>query len=427
MQGGWGVDALVVVATLVGIPLGVAAVRGRAEPFPVGGDSRRFRHPVRAVATHPGTWLAVVIALVYLNQVLLTVYITRVHAGDPGFVARYLPPQWFHLARGPAVDSVAAAFPAPHLLAPTVLRVQSFLELPLGILLYLLVTRWLDPGLYRRLGSGVAVWAGSLSISGVFCWVEWLLPSPWTTGNLWIRAGSTLVTPLAITLLVRAGPADRADGAPRTVSGWVTFLVSAGALGVLVLVVYDTALLYNLAHVDSAAPVAVLALTVLGTARLAARRSRRPSTRAPALGRPGAGMDTLVTGMTWFLGVFFVPAMPVRYGLAVIASRAAVPTVALLIVVAGLGTLREVRRRLDDVTTAGRQVLTWWLVGLAAACGVGALAALTAAAVSAGYPETRILAMALAFLLGATGTCALTDRLRRAAEGRRPETPPLAV
>lgn len=51
--------------------------------------------------------------LVYLNQVLFTVYVIRVRHGDPSFIARYVPPGWFAIARGPAIDAVARHFPFP--------------------------------------------------------------------------------------------------------------------------------------------------------------------------------------------------------------------------------------------------------------------------------------------------------------------------
>src|SRR4051794_11137925 len=76
----------------------------------------------------PGAALALVIALIYLNQVLLTVYIIRVHGGDVSFVARSLPEGWFATATDNAtLAELARHFPFPELLAPTVLRVQAFL------------------------------------------------------------------------------------------------------------------------------------------------------------------------------------------------------------------------------------------------------------------------------------------------------------
>jgi len=84
--------------------------------------------------------LAAVIMVIYLNQVLFTVYVIRVRHGDPSFIARYLPAGWFTLARGHAMEALARQFPDPGLLDPTVLRVQAFLELPLVVFAYLTVS-----------------------------------------------------------------------------------------------------------------------------------------------------------------------------------------------------------------------------------------------------------------------------------------------
>jgi hypothetical protein len=35
-----------------------------------------------------------IVALIYLNQVLFTVYVIRVHHGDPSFIGRYLPERY---------------------------------------------------------------------------------------------------------------------------------------------------------------------------------------------------------------------------------------------------------------------------------------------------------------------------------------------
>src|SRR5262245_29056014 len=88
--------------------------------------------------------LAVVIMVIYLNQVLFTVYVLRVRHGDPSFIARYLPAGWFTLARGHAMEALARQFPDPGLLAPTVLRVQAFLELRLVVFAYRTSTSWLS-------------------------------------------------------------------------------------------------------------------------------------------------------------------------------------------------------------------------------------------------------------------------------------------
>jgi hypothetical protein len=46
----------------------------------------------------PAAALALVTGLFHVNQVLFTVYVLRVHAGDPSFISRHLPAGWFDLA-----------------------------------------------------------------------------------------------------------------------------------------------------------------------------------------------------------------------------------------------------------------------------------------------------------------------------------------
>src|SRR5690348_17222499 len=89
--------------------------------------ARPPRRPGGGWARHPGTWLLVVTGLVYLNQVLFTVYVTREWGGDTSRLARYLPDGYFSLAD---LGWLADRFPAPHLLSWTVLRMQAFFELP---------------------------------------------------------------------------------------------------------------------------------------------------------------------------------------------------------------------------------------------------------------------------------------------------------
>ena len=58
----------------------------------------------------PGLSLAAVIAVIYINQVLFTVYVLRVRHGDPSFIARYLPAGWFALAHGQGAILIALGF-----------------------------------------------------------------------------------------------------------------------------------------------------------------------------------------------------------------------------------------------------------------------------------------------------------------------------
>jgi hypothetical protein len=114
-----------------------------------------------------------VTGLIYLNQVLFTVYVLRMHGGDASFLARYLPADWFELAGGnPVLRSLAESFPAPSLLAPSVLRVQAFLELPFVLLAFATVLRWLDAGLYRRGVRSPLLPLAAVSYTAVFCAVE---------------------------------------------------------------------------------------------------------------------------------------------------------------------------------------------------------------------------------------------------------------
>ena len=117
-------SVVVVAATVAGIALPSSAPAFRS----VGGCRR-----------HPGTWLSVVIALLLLNQVLFTIYVEHEWNGDVSRIARHLPDGWFSLAD---LGALADHFPAPHLLAWTVLRAQAGLELPFVLLAYLTVCRW---------------------------------------------------------------------------------------------------------------------------------------------------------------------------------------------------------------------------------------------------------------------------------------------
>jgi hypothetical protein len=174
--------------------------------------------------------LAAVIMMIYLNQVLFTVYVIRVWHGDPSFIARYLPAGWFTLARGQGMEALARQCPDPGLLAPAVLRVQAFLELPLVVFAYLTVSRWFSPARTARRGGSYG------------------RPQPLWAGRL---AGP---------------PPDRELDLPAL----LVFAAFTAALGLVILTVYDTALLYNLAHLGARLPATAAALAVLVAARAAA-------------------------------------------------------------------------------------------------------------------------------------------------------------
>ncbi len=125
------------------------------------------------------------------------------------------------------------------------------------------------------------------------------------------------------------------------------------------------------------------------------------------------------TAAALFLPLFFVPALPVRYGLLGWGTAYAAAAAALVLVTAAAvrgiaGTFA--RRPVSRVR---------WLVQMAITVAAG-LAVGTAASrlLRDGYPESRLLWAAAAFFLGATVTCALIDsRTRpRSLPGRWPGT-----
>jgi hypothetical protein len=83
---------------------------------------RRIHEGLEARAVRgvgPEMALVAVVVLIYLNQVLFTVYVVRLHSGDPSFIARYLPDGWFALAdRNPLIQWLAEHFPAPEAAIP---------------------------------------------------------------------------------------------------------------------------------------------------------------------------------------------------------------------------------------------------------------------------------------------------------------------
>ena len=343
---------VIVAATVLGLWW---VPRGGAPELPGGGWRR-----------HPGTWLAAVIAVFFGNQVLFTAYVDQVWHGDTSFVARYMPPGWFDLANLGGLARVLPAWPW------TVLHVQSAIELPLGVLSYLLVCRWFGAEAFRR--AVHARWLLSASWTVTFGLIEWDLHSPWTVGDLVIRLLSGIVTPLLLPLL-----SEGAAGAPRL----LPFVASVGAMGCIVLAVYDTVTLYNLGHTVSWLPLIAVALVVLAVARSWARR---PVTHGPT-------MASVAGALGWFLVLFMVPALPLRYGF-----NFGTPYLSLLAgaVITAAAVWRGWDRRL-----LGRLVLAGVIGVVGAAAGY---------LLAHGYPEARLLAAAVGFLLAGAGVCAVLDR-----------------
>jgi hypothetical protein len=320
---------------------------------------------------HPGTWLLAVTVLIYVNQVLFTVYVTREWHGDVSRIARHLPDGWFALAD---LGWLTDRFGSAGWLSWTVLRAQALLELPFVTLAYLTVCRWFSAEVYRR---AVAVrWAMSVSWTVTFIVIEWSLYNPYTVSDTVMRVVSGVLVPLLVPRLGsgKAGP-------PRL----VPFAGSVAALGILVLAVYDSALLYNLAFVDDWLPTAAVAAVALAALR---RWSRRTAAD------PGPTVAAATTSLGWFLTLFMVPALPLRYGLNF--GTAVVSLLAGAVLVAAALWLGW-----------PRALLGWLLLTVSA----GALGAATGYLLAHGFPEARLLAAAAGFVIAGGVVCAATDRV----------------
>jgi hypothetical protein len=243
--------------------------------------------------------------------------------------------------------------------------------------------------------------------TAMFCAIEWHLHNPYTTDDLVIRAAAGIVVPLWVARLQTARPAGKTPlaSAGLTAVGFAVFAVSTGALAYVVLTVYDSALLYNLGHLGAELPGTLAALAILAAARYLAPRLR---------GEPGLGIKTATGAFGWFLVLFFVPALPIRYGLVEGQSSLSILAGTIVVLSAAILAAR------DATHSPG---FTWhhWAGEMTAVIVAGALAAFAARSIPGAHAETRILWMTSAFLLAATATCALIDattpRPPRAAAG----------
>ncbi|MEU6771021.1 hypothetical protein [Streptomyces sp. NPDC046759] len=361
------VDVVTVASVVLALVL-APRVAAAARRVPAGPRPGRSMPPLTA--------LAVVTGLVYVNQVLFTVYVVRVHGGDPSFVARYLPPGWFELASGnPVLRRFADGFPAPGLLAPSVLRAQAFLELPFVLLAFATVVRWLDAGLYRAIARSALLPAASVSYTVVFCLVEWDLRNPYTVDDIVVRGVSAVLTPCLLRWL--AGRDTHTSRTPASVPGLLVFIGSLGALGTLVLVVYDTALLYNLGRLGERLPMAAVAVLALAGLRGAAARLREPAA-------PGPTQAFAHHALGHWLALFFLPALAIRYGVVFGTPRLAESAGVWVAVTAIALSWR------DAPADAGR-------LGLAVLAATGAACA-AARATPAPYYEVTLLFATAAFL-----------------------------
>ncbi|HEY9476005.1 MAG TPA: hypothetical protein VIS06_19415 [Mycobacteriales bacterium] len=401
-------DAMVVFSVAVALVLVRPGVPVPA-PTGVGHRGGRLDGRVARLGAAPGFWLTVTAGVIYLNQVLFTIHVRRVHHGDPSFVARYLPDGWFALAgRNAVLDALARHWPAPELLAPSVLRVQAFCELPFVIFAYLTVCRWLGPHVYRRVTAPWMLWLGCASYTVTFGLVEWSLRNPYILDDLALRAAAAVVVPVWVSWTCRNGDDRATADSPGTsgAMGLFAFVLSAAALGYLVLAVYDTALLYNLGHLASQLPGIAEAFGLLAAARLVNRIVARRRAGRPAVAGSNLGLDTLVWSLRWFLVLSFVPALAIRYGLAFGTAPVAAGAGGLLALAALAYGGWETYRRAPP-STRGRRAVLVWATQVVAALVTGAAGAPVALLVPARYVETVLLHAAVLSVIGATGTCAL--------------------
>lgn len=328
---------------------------------------------------HPFTQLTLLGALIVANQIAFNVYVRAVHHGDPSFVARYLPAGWFDVVPNhPAVVLVARLVgPGARWLAPTVLRVQAFLELPFTLLAYLSIARLLDRALYRLLVRPSWLCAASLAFTAPFCVVELGLANPWTADDLWLRAASCALTPAWLAWLARGerGGAEfpSAEGRPVGVVGLLTFVLGALATAYLVLVMYDVTLLYNLGHMPLAkGPLAaawsIAMVAHLGDGRFDGFVHRLVTASHAAAPPPTLGVRAATSALAAFTALFFVPSLALRYD----AYRPLAQLLGLALVLVGLAVglvlaLRAARPRPAEVIAAALGAVIAFVCGAAAA------------------------------------------------------------
>lgn len=253
----------------------------------------------------PSVLLALVVAMLFVNQLVVAVYVDA--NGGPGFIEPYLGPFWFDVVKGPGIHRAATLLgPRAQWLAPSVLNVQAFLELPFTLLAYLTVARMLG-----RQTLAPLVRLPVLTLTGLFCTatfitVELWFSSPWTRTDIWLRCASALLSPMALAWLLAGNRLVPAAETPPGLRSLLGFLLGTLGFGVLVLFVYDTCLLYNLAHARFLAPCALGALGLCAAAYVLGRGASSESTASPI----SALLHRVFAEFTW---VFFVPALSLRY------------------------------------------------------------------------------------------------------------------
>jgi hypothetical protein len=405
------IEALVVISTVAGLVLGRRVLR------PLAGTRGGETHS--APWRRPWVWLGVVVAALYANQILCTVYILRVHGGDPAFIAEHLPAGWFDLAGDNRVlHAIAESWPAPEALAVTVLRVPALLELPFALLAYGTVIWWADRALYRWVVESPLIWVASAAYTATFCVVELALPNPYTRSDLVLRIASAFGTPLLVRRLAAGDGSHREDpDAPASLTDLAALVISMGAFGVLVLLIYDTVLLYNLQHLQRWTFSGAAALAVLIAARWATSRWTLPA---------GPATASLMAAARWFLVLFFAPALSIRYTLG-FGSAVVGLTAALAVGGAALagGMWETLTRAAGTVRWTPAARALWARVTLCVA--VGLVTGAAGLRWDGHYPEYTVLVAAGMATIGTLATAAVCDVLRPAYGRGDRSAPPVTV
>ncbi len=350
-----------------------------------------------ALLLHPLSQFVLVCVVIYVNQVLFGAFILRAHGGSAGFIARYIPGDWFAIGRqDPLVQLAAQHVGDGRWLSPTLLRVQAFLELPFTMLAYLAVARLLGRQLYTTLCRPLGLALAAVSFSVTFSLVELSLPNPYTNDDLLLRIAACLLTPVYLAWICRAenrrSPLREDAAGPAGALGLLAFLAGAGAISYIVLALYDALLLYNLAHLPRYASGIAISLVVASGASFVAPRVDAALARARAVRAPSPAMDVCVSALRAFTLLFFVPSLTLRYW----GAHPSAAVCGALVVAIGLasGTASALRRSPPSAGGALRL-----LVAGAIALSLGGWAA-HAAFVTANeaMPELVLARIALSFL-----------------------------
>lgn len=323
-----------------------------------------------AAAWRPWAAFLVVCGLLLANQLVVNAYILQVHGGDPHFVTRYLGRGWFTVAPWwPVVRWLAASVPealwhGP--LAYSLLRVQAVLELPFALLAYLCVVALLDVELHRRLCRSAMLPLAAIVFTFTFCLIELRLYNPWTRSDVWARLIAAAAVILWWAARRRTDPGEAPGFTLPTlgISGLLLFFIGAAAVGAVVLVLYDVALLYNLGHLPERLPILAAGL---GIGWIAALGRSLQTASATDRRRPQPGLAGLTAILVAFTAVFFVPSLTIRYcG----EQLGAVGGAGLLFLAALLLGLRLALRQQEALGHPRWHVLFGLLVALASALGL---------------------------------------------------------